>query len=171
MNQPFLWFCFFSLLIMAQTEAACRKRGRADKNEEGQPFYAFTKQICCITHAYLTCLKRQCSNSFVCFGLGFYFLFLFFFKPELSHTWFGSVVAEMTHVECHRGTTNQSKSQWNPGSCLFKALIALIAFSHPHEPDLPFTVVTVAHPSPAQRCAPLTNFLICQFVDPARTTF
>lgn len=119
-------------------EAACRKRGRADKNEEGQPFYAFTEQICRITHASSTCLKRQCSISFVCFGLGVSFLF-FFFKPELPRAWFGSLVAEVTHVECQRGTTNQSKSQRKPGSCLFKGLIAPIAFSHPHEPDLPFT--------------------------------
>ncbi|XP_042689873.1 protein 4.1 isoform X14 [Centrocercus urophasianus] len=37
-----------------------------------------------LTHT-LTCLKRQCSNSFVCFGLGFYFLF-FFFLNQSCHT-------------------------------------------------------------------------------------
>lgn len=173
MNQPFLWFCFcfFSLLITAQTEAACRKRGRADKNEEGQPFYAFAEQICRITHAYSTCLKRQCSISFVCFGLGV--SFLLFFLNQSCHVlglevwwlkWPMSSVREAPPIK--------AKANGSLGAVSLKGSLHPLHFPTPMSQTFHSLVVAVAHPHrTALRSTHWVNFLICQFVDPARTTF
>lgn len=164
-------FVFFSLLITAQTEAACRKRGRADKNEEGQPFYAFTEQICRITHASSTCLKRQCSISFVCFGLGV--SFLLFFLNQSCHVlglevwwlkWPMSSVREAPPIK--------AKANGRLGAVSLKGSLHPLHFPTPMSQTFHSLVVAVAHPHrTALRSTHWVNFLICQFVDPARTTF